>query len=80
MGRTVLMYCAHDRFEAATALVDIAVQASNKTNVGVGIDIDAHIHQFAQFRLGKDQNAFDQDDRRGIDTVRVARREWAAKS
>lgn len=50
-----------DRFLGAPALVDVALQAADEAEIGVGVDKDAHVHLLAQIFITKDEDAFDED-------------------
>src|SRR5689334_3572010 len=67
------------RIERASAFGDVATQAANETNVVGRVDENLDVHLFQQTRLGKDQNAFDDDDGLGIDTSGVGQTSVRAK-
>src|SRR5437763_7096596 len=66
-GRLVLR---DDRFEAAPALVYVAIQTADEAYVGVAIDKDFHVHQAAHLRVEEDEDAFDDDNRARLDVNR----------
>ena len=53
---------ADDRFQAALALLEVALQPADEAQVAVGVDEDLDVHQVAQGLLAEDQDALDDDD------------------
>ncbi len=49
------------RVHRPAALGDVALQPANEPRVGVGVDEHLDVHQFAQRRVGEDEDAFDDD-------------------
>src|SRR4030095_9451102 len=50
------------RIDSATSLSQVSLQPTDKANVIRSVYEDFDIHQFEQPRLGKDQNAFHDND------------------
>lgn len=55
-----------DRFGGAAAFGDVTVQTADETEVGVGVDEDFYVKQFAETHFAKDEDAFDDDDPVGL--------------
>src|SRR3990170_2549601 len=59
-----------DRGDRPPALLDVALQPADEAHVGIGIDEDLDVEQFAQAPLGEDQNALHQDHQLRFDVAR----------
>jgi len=59
-----------DRICRPTALGDVALQTADEADVRVGIHEELNIKQLAQGWLGKEQDAFDEDDAARLDRLR----------
>ena len=62
--RVVLV--AH-RLEGAAALLDVAADAADDADVGVGVDEDLDVDLLAQRGLDEHEDALDDDHARGLD-------------
>ena len=81
IGRTVSRYWLIDVLDGAAALGEVASQAADEAQVGVGVDEDLDVEQLAEHRLGEDQDPLDEHDPAGLD-LRECRpvRAWTVKS
>ena len=67
-GREVLV---DDLVEWAAAFGRVAANAADEAEVGVGVDEDLHVAEFANARVGEEQDAVDDDDAGRRDDHRV---------
>ena len=58
-----------DHFGGAAALFDVALEAADEADVGIGVDEDLDIEQGAQFGVAEDEDALDHDDGFGRDAL-----------
>ena len=59
--------------ERAAARVDVALDAADQPDVGVGVDEDFHVAQVADALVDEEKNAVDDDDVGGLDSDGFAR-------
>lgn len=52
----------HDRLQIAAAVAHVAHDAPQDAHIGVGVDEDLDVQPLTQLRLGKDEDALDDDD------------------
>ena len=74
IGLTVPEILIDDRLDRPAAIGDVALQPADEARVGVGVHEHFDVHQPAQFSVGEDEDAFDDDGaaRRGGFARRLA--------
>src|SRR5690606_18373027 len=56
-----------NRLDGTPTIADVTLQPANEAHVVVRLDEDPDVEQVAQASIGKDQDAFDQDDALRVD-------------
>lgn len=59
-----------DGSDVAASIFDVSPYPPEETNVVVGVDVEPEVERFPQRRHGKDENALNDDDGRGLDMPR----------
>src|ERR1017187_2267245 len=59
----------HDAFHGPAALGQVALQTPDEPDIGIRVDVDPHVEELSQLRLGVDEDAVHEDDLARLDAA-----------
>src|SRR5664280_312245 len=62
-----------DALHGPAALGDVALQPPDEPDVGIRVDVDLHVEEFPELRLGEDEDAVHEDDLSWLDAAGLGR-------